>query len=310
MEPAPFHNDLAQGPDNVVAFWHRAGDGVRIRVVLWKAASARGTILLFSGRTEYAEKYGEIAGELTEAGYSVITLDWRGQGLSDRVDEDVRLGHVGSFDDYQLDIAAVVEAAREKGCPEPWFLVAHSMGGGIGLRAVIEGLPVEKAVYSAPMWGFSLPIYVRPLPHFLPQIMRAFGLGRRIAPRTSLANYIIHTPFPVNVLTRDADRYQAMVAQASAFPEFALGGPSVDWVGFATSESKRLVKMPRPTMPSLTFLGSDEEIVSVPAIHKMHANWPSGELRIIEGARHELMMESSAARDQFLTESLAFFDQD
>ncbi|MDA8587187.1 alpha/beta hydrolase [Rhodobacteraceae bacterium] len=129
MESAPFHNDLAEGPDNVEAFWRRASDGVRLRVVHWPAGSSRGTILLFSGRTEYAEKYGQIASELTESGYSVVTIDWRGQGLSDRVAEDIRLGHVGSFDDYQLDVAEVVGAARDLGCPEPWFMIAHSMGG-------------------------------------------------------------------------------------------------------------------------------------------------------------------------------------
>ncbi len=306
MDSAPFHNDLAEGPELVQSYWRRSKDGLRLRVVHWPAEKARGTILLFTGRTEYAEKYGHFASDLTKAGYSLICIDWRGQGLSDRVAEDVRLGHVETFDDYQTDAAELVSAARELGCPEPWFMIGHSMGGCIGLRSLIEGLPVEKAIFSAPMWGINLHPLVRPLPFFLPQIMRVFGQGKRIAPGTRLENYIVDTPFSENMLTTDVAYYDYLASHALAVPEFAVGGPSIDWVGYAAQETKRLAALPRPKMPILTFLGGDEKIVSVPAIHDMHRNWPSAELRIVDGARHEIMMESGPARSRFLTEGLEF----
>jgi len=310
MEPAPFHNDLAEGPDNVQSFWRRANDGVRLRVVHWPAEKARGTIFLFTGRTEYAEKYGYIARDLTQAGYALITIDWRGQGLSDRIAKDERIGHVDGFESYQSDVAELASAARELGCPNPCFMIAHSMGGCIGLRALINGFPVEKALFSAPMWGINLPPLVRPLPYVLPQIMRVFGQGTRIAPGTSLENYLIETPFPENMLTADQAHYDYLGRHALTVPAFALGGPSVDWVGYAAYETKRLGWVPRPKKPVLTFLGGDEQIVSVPAIYNMHRNWPSAELRIVDGARHEIMMEVSAARGQFLSEGLAFFQAD
>jgi len=263
--------------------------------------------LLFTGRTEYAEKYGHIARDLTEAGYALITIDWRGQGLSDRITEDERIGHVDGFEGYQSDVAELVSAARELGCPEPWFMIAHSMGGCIGLRSLIEGFPVEKAVFSAPMWGINLPPYVRPLPYILPQIMHAIGLGTRIAPGTSLENYVIESPFSENMLTSDQAYYDYLGRHARAVPAFALGGPSFDWVGYAAYETKRLGRLPRPKKPVLTFLGGDEQIVSVPAIRDMHRDWSWAELRIVAGARHEIMMEVNAARSQFLAESVAFF---
>lgn len=307
MDAAPFHNDLADGPDNVQAFWRRASDGVRLRVVHWPAEKARGTILLFAGRTEYGEKYGHIARDLTQAGYALICMDWRGQGLSDRVTDDERVGHVKSFGDYQTDVAEFVAAARDLGCPEPWHMIAHSMGGCIGLRAMIDGLPIEKAIFSAPMWGINLPAWVRPLPYVLPQIMRAIGRGTGFAPGTSSENYVLDTPFPDNMLTTDKTHYDYLAAHASALPEFALAGPSVDWVGYAAYETKRLSNLPRPNKPVLTFLGGDEKIVSIPAIENMHRNWPSAELRIVDGARHEIMMERETARSRFVTEGLAFF---
>ena len=37
----------------------------------------------------------------------------------------------------------------------PLHLLAHSMGGCIGLRAVIEGMPVAACVFTGPMWGIK-----------------------------------------------------------------------------------------------------------------------------------------------------------
>ena len=306
MEIAPFHNDLAEGPEAVQSFWRQTCDGVRLRVVFWPSTGARGTILLFTGRTEYAEKYGRTAVEWVDAGYSVLTIDWRGQGLSDRVTDDPRIGHVDGFDGYQLDAAELASVANELGCPKPWVMIAHSMGGCIGLRSLVDGFPVEKAVFSAPMWGINMPAWVRPLPYFLPQIMRLLGRGTQISPGTTIENYVQDTALDENMLTTDPDHYAYLLRHADAVPEFALGGPTLDWVGYAAQETRRLRAALRTGVPVLTFVGGDEDIVSVPAIRQMHADWPSGELRVIEGARHELMMETPALRGRFMSETFEF----
>lgn len=308
MEAAPFHTALSEGPDQVAAHWRLAADGVRLRVVYWPVDAARGTVVLFTGRTEYAEKYGRIANDLTSAGLAVLTIDWRGQGLSDRVAQDVRAGHVEGFDDYQLDAAQLLAAAQDLECPKPWMMIAHSMGGCIGLHALQDGFPVEKAVFSAPMWGINMPIWARPLPYIVPPVLRLFGMGERIAPGTTIENYIQATPFSDNMLTTDAETYDYLKRHADEVPEFALGGPTVDWVGHAALETRRLRRGPQSDLPVLTFLGSDEEIVSVPAIRDMHASWQSGKLVEIAGARHEIMMEAPAFRGRFLEETLLFFD--
>lgn len=308
MEAAPFHNDLAEGPDAVSAHWRRAADGLRLRVVHWPVDGAKGTIILFTGRTEYAEKYGRIANDLTAAGYGLLTVDWRGQGLSDREAQDARAGHVAGFADYQMDAGALLTAATELECPKPWFMIGHSMGGCIGLRALVDGFPVEKAVFSAPMWGINMPAWVRPLPYFVPNLARMSGKGERIAPGTTIENYILATPFEDNMLTTDAETYGYLARHAEQVPEFALGGPTLDWVGHAAWETRKLQACPRPEIPVLTFLGSEEEIVSVPAIYRVHQDWPTGELRIVDGARHEIMMEAPAMRGRFLGETLDFLD--
>lgn len=310
MTGAPFRADLAEGPEGVRAFWRQASDGLRLRTAFWPApGAAKGTILLFPGRTEHVEKYGRVARDLTGAGYNVATIDWRGQGLSDRLTEDPLLGHVHEFADYQNDVAQLVGTAREQDLPEPWHLVAHSMGGCIGLRALIGGLPVRRAVFSAPMWGIRVSNVMAPLAHVVPPVARLLGMETHYAPGTKAENYAAGTDFETNLLTTDPEQYAYIVRHALAEPGFALGGPSIHWVGRAMAEMRALSRLPRPALPVLTFLGSEEEIVSPAAIRAMHTGWASAELRLIEGARHELMMEAPGLRTAFFEAALAFLGE-
>lgn len=307
MEPVPFRADLAEGPADCVPLWRHAADGVRLRLAYWPVTGARGTVLLFPGRTEHIEKYGRMAGDLAGAGYATVTLDWRGQGFSERLAGDPSLGHVGTFRDYQLDVAEVVAAAHLAGLPEPWHLLAHSMGGCIGFRSLVEGLPVARAVFTAPMWGIHLPVRMRPLPFLLPPLWRLARRHEAYAPGTTAESYLAQALFEENALTTDEESFSFMTRHALAEPAFALGGPSVHWVGLAAVECRRFLRMPKPAQPVLTFLGSDEEVVSPGAIRRLHAAWPSAQLREVVGAKHELMMEAPALREPFLEETLSFF---
>lgn len=96
MQAAPFHADVAHAPEGAEAFWLETLDGLRIRIALWRGGG-RGTAFVFPGRTEYAEKYGLVAGRLVARGFSVVVIDWRGQGLSTRPPGAPMMGHVRSF---------------------------------------------------------------------------------------------------------------------------------------------------------------------------------------------------------------------
>ncbi|MBT8424837.1 MAG: alpha/beta hydrolase [Silicimonas sp.] len=307
MEPALFRADLAEGPAVVRPVWARCADDVQVRVVVWPVDEAVGTVLLLPGRTEYAEKYGRVARRLTEQGLNVATVDWRGQGLSDRLADDRLLGHVLRFTDYQKDIAALCGVIDAMALPGPRFLLAHSMGGSIGLRALSEGLPVERAVFTAPMWGIAIPGSQRALAAVLPTLARLSGQGERSLPGTRPVIYDAETGFERNPLTTDPEHFAWFARQLQSEDQFALGPPSVHWLGEALAECRKLTDMPRPDLPVLTFVGTDEMVVSVPVIEAFHADWPSAELRVVDGARHEIMMETPALRDRFFAEALAFF---
>ena len=308
MSEAPFFAALAEGPEDGAAVWLRAADGVRIRAAIWNAGATRGTVVLLPGRTEYVEKYGRSAGWLAAAGFATLTVDWRGQGLADRWVNDQMVGHVESFADYQADLAAVLAFATARGLPQPWYMIAHSMGGCIGLRSLMAGLPFRAAAFSAPMWGILMADWMRPLAWVLSTSSRWLSFDHRYAPGTGPATYVTSVPFVGNMLTTDAEMWDYMRQHLLAHPELALGGPSLGWLKAALEECRDLAGMAAPPYPVVCALGSQERIVDVRPVHTRMQAWPGGRLDLYSGAEHEVLMERPATRSAFLERAVALFD--
>lgn len=297
MNEAPFYGDVADGPDGGAAHWLKTDDGLRIRVAHWDLDAAKGTVLLFPGRTEYAEKYGRSAREFQSMGYAMIAIDWRGQGLADRIADDHGLGHVGKFADYQRDVNAVVAHVRALGLPEPYFLVGHSMGGCIGLRALHNGLRVNAAMFSAPMWGIEMTTLLRPVSWIASTIAMATGFGTTVCPGQTTENYVGNTTLDDNLLTGDPEMFDYMDDQLRAHPDLGLGGPSLQWLNRAMTEMNALHRMESPATPCVTFLGTEEAVVDPERIKSRMPRWTNGELVMLPNGRHEVMIETPDIRD-------------
>ncbi len=308
--PAPFHAALADAPPGAVVVWATAGSGAgsaRIRLASWKAGD-RGTVLVLPGRTECIEKYGRAAGDLIRRGFSVIAADWRGQGLADRALPDRMMGHVGDFDEYQRDLDAMLAEAWRLDLPRPWYMLAHSMGGCIGLRGLIRGLPVKAAVFSAPMWGIAMAAWLRPVAAAVSVLAAPLGLVTRYAPSTSDATYLLQVPFDGNVLTTDREMWDYMRRQVAEVPDLALGGPSIGWLKAALRECAALAALAAPKVPAICALGTAERVVDVPPVHLRMAGWAEGRLELYPGAESTIMMEGPATRARFFDRAAALFE--
>jgi lysophospholipase len=309
MQAAPLHEGLARGPGGGRAVWLAASDGLRLRAALWRGAgSERGTVLLFPGRTEYVEKYGPAATELAARGWATLTLDWRGQGLSDRLLADPLPGHVVAFADYQKDVAALLALAQALALPRPWQLLAHSMGGAIGLRALQNGLPVAAAAFSAPMWGIQIPAWKRPVARIVTALNCALGRGASYAPESGPVPYVQEAPFADNMLTTDPAMFAFQQEHLAAVPALALAGPTMRWLREALAECRALSRIPSPGLPALATLGSNERIVDPAAIRARVARWPGARLLQFDGGEHEVMMETPPRRAAFYAAVAALFD--
>lgn len=299
LDPAPFFDDRADAPCGSCAHWVTAADGVRLRIG-WFGRGARGTILCFPGRTEYIEKYSQFAKDLVAAGFGVLAIDWRGQGLADSLTNNPMLGHVDRFADYQADVAALTAYAAAQDMPRPWYLLAHSMGGAIGLRALRSGLDVAAVVFSAPMWGLTIPPAMRPLARSLPSLADALGLGRTGVPFNGPQPYVLTASPKDNLLTSDPDMFCWFRDHVRQHPALALGPPTMRWLREAMRECEDFVATPPPALPCHIHLGSDEGIVCPKAVHQMAARWTDARLTLHDGGRHEVLMERPTIRNAVL----------
>ncbi|MHA3977609.1 alpha/beta fold hydrolase [Halovulum sp. GXIMD14794] len=290
---APWHGQIVAGPSPDITAWVRTADGTRIRVVLWRG-KGRGLVALLQGRAEFAEKYGPTAQRLTGMGFSVMALDWRGQGLSERSEREPMIGHVRRFRDYQHDLRAALSQPDVAAQPGPRLLMAHSMGGAIGLRAIIDGLPVSGAIFSAPMWGIRMGGAPDGLVRAVTRAYCWLGMGGRTIPGGTRKPYLFEQAFEGNVLTSDPYEYTRLLEQIAKVPDLGIGDASIGWLRGALAETAALRRAEQPDIPILTILGSAEVVVSPWAIRSVTAKQPKAELLELEGAKHEVLIETPA----------------
>ncbi|WP_373636563.1 alpha/beta fold hydrolase [Yoonia sp. BS5-3] len=281
---------------------------MRIRVAHWTVPHAKGTVLIFPGRTEFIEKYGKTATELAKRGYASLAIDWRGQGIADRMTPNRAIGHVGHFTDYQYDVDAALAHAQALNLPRPYFLIAHSMGGCIGLRALTRGLDVNAAMFSAPMWGIQMSPALRPVAWGLSAMSRSLGFDHTLAPGQSEEFYVLRSTAEDNTLTSDALMFKFLQKQLEKHPDLGLGGPSLRWLNMSLMEMHQLSNVPAPNLPCVTFLGTEEVIVDPGRIRDRMAKWPNGTLRVIKDGRHEMLMDNPAMRQMIFDETATLFD--
>ncbi|MGZ9811785.1 alpha/beta fold hydrolase [Pseudoroseicyclus sp. H15] len=300
LSQAPFYADVADAPEGVQCHWLTTADGVKIRVAAWRAEGERGTVLVMPGRTEYIEKFGGLAGDLLKMGLSVIVVDWRGQGIAERLHQNRALGHVRRIEDYQLDVEAMIGHADGLGLPRPHYLLGHSMGGAIGFRALERKYPIEAAAFTAPMWGIQMHAAMRPVAWGLSSLARPLGLSAILAPTQQAESYVLRVAPEENTLTTDLQSYAKLIAQIKAHPDLALGGPSLHWLNESLREMRRIKQAPAPDVRCLTFLGGLEAIVHPGDIAARVKSWPGAELVTYEGAKHELLIERPEVRQDIL----------
>ena len=302
MQEAPLHLEIAEAPKGGTAQWIHANDGVRLRIGLWPGSSEpKGTLLIFPGRTEYIEKYGRTLADLADLGFYMLVIDWRGQGLSQRVAEDQKVGHVDVFSDYHRDVAAMVQTARELELPEPWHLIGHSLGACIGLRAISDGLLVSSCTFTGPMWRLNLPLLKRAAGWPASWAAQAIGKGEVLAPGTDSSSYVLSTPFEENRLTNDPDMYDYFIHQAQTLTDHQIGGPSMGWLFQTLKETRALTNIQTPSIPCLAFCGDQDQVVDVSAARDLVARWPNGRFKLIKNGKHDLFSEAFDVRSKVIS---------
>ncbi len=267
----------------------RGHDGTPLRVLTWAAdGDPRALLVIVHGLGEHVGRYAPVAAAFQAVGVTVLGADHRGHGRSGGL-----RGHVDGFDEYTADVACAVRHAQDQvGKDIPWFLLAHSMGGLIGVRYLCDAsLPQPAgAILSNPQLGLAFePPKVKVL---------AGRLLSRLLPKLRLDSEL-----DANAISRDP----VEVARYLADP-LVHSKVSTRWftsMNAAVDEAR--ASAPRIAVPTLWILSGGDRICSAPAARAVQERVPGSQRLDLPDAFHEA--HNGPDRQRFLDAATSFVQE-
>lgn len=300
-------------PANASESVWNAADGWALRRIDWQRSSApRGSLLFLPGRGDHYEKYLETLDQLARDGWCVTAIDWRGQGGSGRLLADPHIGHIDDFSAWIADLRDFWADWKAVG-PGPHVILAHSMGGHLAMRALVEkAIDPASVALSAPMLGIQTMGLPYALHHAIALLMERLGDPNRAAWKEG------EKPgSPLNVrhriLTHDDDRYADELFWWQKRPEVRLGPPSWHWVERAIASTRMLNEaglMEAVATPVLLMATTADKLVDTKRVIRDAQRLPNAELLLFgKEAAHELLREVDPVRDKCMAAIRSFFDR-
>lgn len=257
-------------------------------------------VVALPGLSEFCEKYYETAHDMLDRGYGFFCIDWHYQGQSGRFAGFPQRRHSDGFDTDIEDFALWInDHVIPKAENVPLLMLAHSMGGMIGLRYLSEHAGVfDAAAFSAPYLGIfgisklewlTAQILSR-LPYLHDQYVPAGTDWFELKPRINLSS--------------DPLRDKIHGAWSKSNEALRLGEPTLRWVGESFKSFDRIREpgyLEKITIPVLFGAAQLETVVDNGEIRKAASRIPGATLLDIPGGRHEILMETDERRGLFLS---------
>lgn len=282
-------------------------DGIELSHVFIENTSSNKLIILLPGRVESYLKYKEVIYDIYHSGYSVLSLDHRGQGQSERLLSDSEKGHVGLFTDYADDLNQILDEQVNLSQFEQVSVVAHSMGAAIALDWQHRYKPqLHKLVLLAPMLGinagplsqkgakwvakivdFTQAIFNREPPYFFGQ-----------------KPYQAHD-YHNNHLCRSLVRYQQGQAIVAQFP---LGGVTTTWLNQSLKLINQLPVIARDLKFETLLLQAEQELIVSLRQQDVFTTQAKNKIKkvLVKQAHHEILMEQDSIRCAVIADILDF----
>lgn len=283
--------------------------GRQIRVARWDVPghrTPRAAVLIFGGLSEFIEKYEEVAQDLLARGLLVFSLDWGGQGLSDRPLANRQKIHTTDFDHRLDDIGALLAWAAPRLGSLPVVLLGHSMGGHITLRCASDRPPPGLAAIalSAPMVGIKLVQGWEPLAGPLAGLAQRFGFSESYLPGAADFSEVDMLS-RLGSMTADPRRQRFQLGYWRANPELQCGGITWGWIKAALASCARLRQpgvLEKITCPLILGVAGKDILVSARAARRAARRMKACRIVEFPTARHEILMETDDIRDAFFAE--------
>ncbi|MCF8044480.1 MAG: alpha/beta hydrolase [Desulfarculaceae bacterium] len=278
-----------------------ARDGVKIRYATAHSfqPDPGALVVVLNGRAEFIEKYADIVGEFQKKGFDVATLDWRGQGLSDRELANRHKGYIKDFNDYLSDLRMLFDRDIN---PDrlPVVFVAHSMGGHIALRFMKEypGI-VHKAVLISPMIDIVTGPFPKRIARLIAKLACRYGFSEKYV--LGGKDYIPgNVRYEDNLFTHDREKFRIHPRAVENNPDLALGDVTWGWL-HAAFRSIELLKDPAyaagVTEPVLLVGALEDRVVDVDAQKRFADMAPGCSFVPVAQGYHELLFETKDIRE-------------
>lgn len=277
-----------------------------------KGKEKKGSIIFVNGWAENLLKYTELFYDLHIKGFSPIyTYDHRGQGFSDRILSDSRVGYVENYSFYRKDLKTFIERVLKDSelNKDNLFLIAHSMGGAIVLD-YLQTYPSQKyfkaVVLSSPLLKIQIahPIFDSLILKALKLICKFFCL--KPVPRIK-AKYVERS-----LMTNSSARANFVTYIEKQFPQVILDRPSYHWTLESFSAVNRVMQEDRIKKihtPLLILQAEKEVLVSNKYQDSFCEKIPKRcYVKKLTG-RHEHFLETDIVRNKAIQETIRFFSQ-
>jgi lysophospholipase len=265
-------------------------------------APPKGTIVLLTGFREFTEKYFEVIHDLTAQGFAVWTMDWRGQGGSDRF--HTQKIHSEGYDEQIQTLQQFVTRIIDK-TNTPVILMAHSMGAHISLRYLKEHQDdkiIDSAVFTAPMLDIKTHNFPKYVSRLLALFAKVAGCQKSYVPHG--CDWVEHkTSFAGNDKTSDPESFAVIAALEKIYPSAKMGDATLGFI-YQTFKSVDILNNEAylksiPT-PILMQVSGDERVVERGAQERASRLLPNCTKIEIPAARHEIWMEQNSLRTPWL----------
>lgn len=312
-----YHNEIA-------TFWQTGTFGniegvnkTKLAYASFINASNNKCLVIVPGRTEGYLKYKELSFVLFQQGYDIHIIDHRGQGISQRMQENPYKGYVEVFDFYSDDLHTFIEQVVNPQCKDQ-YLLAHSMGGAIAGR-YLQRFPnnIKAAVLASPM----IAINSGPMPEWLAKSV--VSIGDTLSQWLSDDSWYFlgqgdyeKSDFEDNRLTQSKLRYQLFNQEYQNQPNLQLGGVTYRWIAEALVANEALFEdIEKLSTPTIVLQAGGDVVVDnqaqndfCAALHLAHsASCPNGRPLHIADSEHELFFEIDSIRNAAIDAALSWF---
>lgn len=247
----------------------------RLPYRLWLPESPRAAVVLLHGAFDYGGAFDALSPVFAARGFATLAYDQRGFG------ETKTRGRWGGARTMARDIATAVALLKARAPGVPVFILGESMGGALAVRAAAQGMVpgVSGLVLVAP--GALACTLRRTAYAVIARVLRALG---------SRAEFFAQR-------IRGDDLSSEATIRLLADP-LVLRRVSPSIISGLVSAGATAVDLaPRVRIPSLTLIGSREDISTVACVRKLHtrlggnADWAE-----FAGGPHLLLHWQESAR--------------